>query len=107
MLEMQRSQSQDTNTTRVSVYLKNFLVDWCDQRAEQLGESRQAAVVEAVRDHWNLYGLPAHLEEVLLAEKKAKGYDNRTYLRYVVALHAQALFDRRQASEPAKSPRRK
>ena len=49
VLGMQRSQSQDTNTTRVSVYLKNFLVDWCDQRAEQLGESRQAAVVEAVR----------------------------------------------------------
>jgi len=107
MLGMQRSQSQDTNTTRVSVYLKNFLVEWCDQRAEQLRESRQAAIVEAVRDQWNLYGLPAHLEEVLLAEKKSKGYDNRTYLRYVVALHAQTLFDRRRETEPAKSPRGK
>lgn len=92
---MERSSSQETNTTRVSVYLKNFLVEWCDERGAQLGESRQAAMAEAVRDHWNLYGLPAHLEEVLLAEKKAKGYDNRTYLRYVVALHAQALLDRR------------
>jgi hypothetical protein len=98
--------SQDTNTTRVSVYLKNVLVDWCDQRAEQLGESRQAAIVEAVRDHWNLYGLPAHLEEVLLAEKKSKGYDNRTYLRYVVSLHAQALYDLRRGAEPKKSPTR-
>jgi len=105
---MERSRGEDTNTTRVSVYLKNFLVDWCDERGEQLGESRQAALVEAVRDHWNLYGLPAHLEEVLLAEKKAKGYDNRTYLRYVVALHAQALLDRKSAAAPTKpSPRSK
>ena len=44
--------------------------------------------------------------QVLLAEKKAKGYDNRTYLRYVVALHAQALFDRRRGGESAKSPTR-
>src|SRR5215468_11725776 len=99
---------QDTNTTRVSAYLKNYLVEWCDKRGEQLGESRQAAIVEAVRDHWNLYGLPAHLEEVLLAEKKAKGYDNRTYLRYVVALHAQALLDRKSGAAPTKpSPRSK
>jgi hypothetical protein len=97
---------QDTNTTRVSAYLKNYLVEWCDKRGEQLGESRQAAIVEAVRDHWNLYGLPAHLEEVLLAEKKAKGYDNRTYLRYVVALHAQALFDRRREGEATKTSTR-
>jgi hypothetical protein len=103
---MERSSSQETNTTRVSVYLKNFLVDWCDERGEQLGESRQAALAEAVRDHWNLYGLPAHLEEVLLAEKKAKGYDNRTYLRYVVALHAQALLDRKNAAAAGKSTTR-
>jgi hypothetical protein len=105
---MERSRSEDTNTTRVSVYLKNFLVEWCDARGEQLGETRQAALAEAVRDHWNLYGLPAHLEEVLLAEKKAKGYDNRTYLRYVVALHAQALLERKGAAAPSKSsPRSK
>ncbi len=104
---MERSRSEDTNTTRVSVYLKNFLVEWCDERGAQLGESRQAALAEAVRDHWNLYGLPAHLEEVLLAEKKAKGYDNRTYLRYVVALHAQALLERKSAAASKSSPRSK